>query len=146
MAISLKQNLNLADEKMLAASQHVLIVLPLKKMEKTPFADALNTKLKRTHKKYEDLSKSPVSVELPNGAIASFVAVDVSLATFKRHTLIRKAVKPLLDEMPQHLSIAVYGSDKAREQAAKDVFYVMSVNAQDLPQRKGLKIRKSLAR
>ena len=139
MAISLKQNLNLADEKMLAASQHVLIVLPLKKMEKTPFADALNTKLKRTHKKYEDLSKSPVSVELPNGAIASFVAVDVSLATFKRHTLIRKAVKPLLDEMPQHLSIAVYGSDKEREQSTKDAVYVTSVNAQDLPQRKGVK-------
>ena len=71
MAISLKQNLNLADEKMLAASQHVLIVLPPKKMEKIPFIDALNAKLKRTHKKYEDLSKCPLSVDLPNGAVAA---------------------------------------------------------------------------
>jgi leucyl aminopeptidase len=139
MAISLKQNLNLADEKMLAASQHMLIVLPLKKMEKTPFADALNAKLKRMHKKYEDLSKAAVSVDLPNGAVASFVVLDADLTTFKRHTLLRKAVKPLLDETPQHLSIAVYGSDKAREQTAKDAFYVASINAQDLPQRKGVK-------
>lgn len=139
MAISLKQNLNLADEKMLAASQHVLIIFPLEKIEKIPFAYALNVKLKRINKKHEDLGKSPVSVELPNGAIVSFLTLDAGLATFKRHTLLRKAVKPLLDETPQHLSIAVYGSDKEREQSAKDAFYVASVNAQDLPQRKGVK-------
>ena len=75
MAISLKQQLNLADEKMLASSTHILIVLAtvstVKKMEKMPFADALNAKLKRINKKYEDLSKSPVTLELSGGALIS---------------------------------------------------------------------------
>lgn len=139
MAISLKQQLNLADEKMLASYQHVLVVLPVKKMEKMPYADALNAKLKRINKKHEDLSKSAVSVELSGGALISFVALDAKLATFKRQTLLRKAIKPLLDETPQTLAIAIYGDEQFREQAAKDAFYVASVNAQELPQRKGAK-------
>ena len=139
MAISLKQQLNLADEKTLAAYQHILIVLPVKKMEKMPFADALSAKLKRINKKYEDLSKSPVTLELSGGAIISFVALDIKLATFKRQTLLRKAIKPVLDETPQTLAIAVYGDDTFRGQAAKDAFYVASVNAQVLPERKGAK-------
>ena len=139
MAISLKQNLNLADEKMLASSTHILIVLHAKKMEKIPFLEALNSKLKRTHKKLEDLSKVSINLDLANGAMVSFVALDTGLSAFKRHTLLRKAIKPLLDETPQSLAIAVYGDDAVREQVAKDAFYVASVNAQDLPQRKGSK-------
>ena len=104
-----------------------------------PFADALSAKLKRINKKYEDLSKSPVTLELSGGALISFVALDTKLATFKRQTLLRKAIKPLLDETPQTLAIAVYGDDASREQAAKDAFYVTSVNAQVLPERKGAK-------
>ena len=84
MAISLKQQLNLADEKTLAAYPHILMVLPLKKMEKMPFAEALNAKLKRINKKYEDLNKSPVTLELSGGALISFVALDTKLATFKQ--------------------------------------------------------------
>lgn len=139
MAISLKQQLNLADEKALAAYQHILIVLPLKKMEKMPFADALNAKLKRINKKHEELSKGPLSLELSGGAHISFVALDAKLPAFKRQTLLRKAIKSLLDEAPQTLAIAIYGDEKSREQAAKDAFYVASVNAQQLPQRKGSK-------
>ena len=139
MAISFKQHLNLADEKMLASYQHVLVVLPLKKMEKIPYGDALSAKLKRINKKYEDLSKGAVTVELSVGALVSFVAWDAKLTTFKRQTLLRKAIKPVLDEAPQTLAIAIYGDEKSREQAAKDAFYVASVNAQDLPQRKGAK-------
>ena len=139
MAISLKQQLNLADEKALAAYQHILIVLPVKKMEKMPFADALNAKLKRINKKHEELSKGPLSLELSGGAHISFVALDAKLPAFKRQTLLRKAIKPLLDEAPQTLAIAIYGDEKSREQAAKDAFYVASVNAQQLLQRKGSK-------
>ena len=139
MAISLKQQLNLADEKTLAAYQHILIVLPVKKMEKIPYSEALNAKLKRINKKHEDLNKAPVTLELSGGALISFVVLDTRLATFKRQTLLRKAIKPLLDETPQTLAIAVYGDEPFRAQAAKEAFYVASVNAQDLPQRKGLK-------
>jgi leucyl aminopeptidase len=139
MVISLKQQLNLADEKMLASYQHILVVLPVKKMEKIPYGDALNAKLKRINKKYEDLSKSAVTVELSGGALVSFVVLDAKLTTFKRQTLLRKAIKPVLDETPQTLAIAIYGDDAFREQAAKDAFYVASVNVQVLPERKGAK-------
>ena len=139
MAISLKQQLNLADEKTLAAYPHILMVLPLKKMEKMPFAEALNAKLKRINRKYEDLGKGAVTLELSGGALISFVVLDTKLATFKRQTLLRKAIKPVLDESPQTIAIAIYGDEADREQAASDAFYVVSVNAQDLPQRKGAK-------
>ena len=139
MAISFEQHFNLADEKSLSASQHILMILPHKPMKTFPFLEALNVKLKRMDKEYSDLSKSPILLDLPSGAVVSFVALDVSLATFKRHTLLRKAVKPLLDEKPSRLSIAVYGEESERELAAKDAIYVALVNAAQLPERKGSK-------
>ena len=139
MAISFEQHFNLADEKSLSASQHILMILPHKPMKTFPFLEALNVKLKRMDKEYSDLSKSPILLDLPSGAVVSFVALDVSLATFKRHTLLRKAVKPLLDEKPSRLSIAVYGEQAERELAAKDAMYVALVNAAQLPERKGAK-------
>lgn len=139
MAISFEQHFNLADEKSLSASQHILMVLPFRPMKTFPFLESLNAKLKRMDKEYSDLSKSPILLDLPSGAVVSFVALDVSLSTFKRHTLLRKAVKPLLDEKPSRLSIAVYGEQAERELAAKDAMYVALVNAAQLPERKGAK-------
>lgn len=139
MAISFEQHVNLADEKSLSASQHILMILPHKPMKTFPFLEALNVKLKRMDKEYSDLSKSPILLDLPSGAVVSFVALDVSLSTFKRHTLLRKAVKPLLDEKPSRLSIAIYGEQAERELAAKDAMYVALVNAAQLPERKSAK-------
>jgi leucyl aminopeptidase len=102
-----------------------------------PFLSVLNAKLTRTNKKYADLQKGAVVADLPNGALASWMVLDEGLSAFKRQTQLRKAIKPLLDEKPAALAIAVYGSEGARQQAAKDAFYVVSVNAAELPERKG---------
>ncbi len=136
MSITLKQHLAIADEKSLAAQTHLLFVLPATRPENLPFSGALDAKLKRINKKYSDLSKSAVMADLPNGAVASWLVLASDLSTFKRQTQLRKAIKPLLDEHPKALAIAVYGTEAARHKAAKDAFYVASVNAVELPERK----------
>jgi len=142
MSITLKQHLALADEKSLAAQTHLLFVLPATRPENLPFSGALDAKLKRINKKYSDLSKSAVMVDLPNGAVAGWVVLESDLSTFKRQTQLRKAIKPLLDEHPKALSIAVFGSEEVRRQSAKDAFYVAGVNAAELPERKGKESQK----
>ncbi len=137
MSITLKQDFAIADEKSLATSSHLLFVLPAVRPDQLPFSEILDAKLKRTSKKYTDLSKSALVADLPCGAIASWVVLEEGLTTFKRQTLLRKAIKPLMDEKPNALTIAVYGTDKVRKAAAKDAFYVVSVNAAELPVRKG---------
>ena len=137
MSVSLKQNLIIADEKSLVSGTHFLFVLPMTRPKNLPFSEALDAKLKRTNKKYSDLLKTALIADLPNGAVASWIVLDNNLSAFKRHTLLRKAVKPLLDENPAVLTIAVYGVDAVRQQAAKDAFYVAAVNAAELPERKG---------
>ena len=139
MSVSLKQNLIIADEKSLVSSTHLLFVLPMTRLKNLPFSEALDAKLKRTNKKYSDLLKTALITDLPNGAVASWIALDSDLNTFKRHTLLRNAVKPLLDENPAALTIAVYGVDAIRQQAAKDAFYVTALNAAELPEFKGKK-------
>jgi leucyl aminopeptidase len=142
MSITLKQNLAIADEKLLVAQSHLLFVLPAERPENLPFSGALDAKLKRISKKYTDLSKGAVVADLPNGALASWVVLDVGLSAFKRHTLLRKAIKPLLDEKPKALAIAVFGTEEVRKQFAQDAFYVASVNAAELPERKGVESQK----
>lgn len=137
MSVSLKQNLIIADEKSLVGSTHLLFVLPPTRPKNLPFSETLDAKLKRTNKKYSDLLKTALITDLPNGAVASWIVLDNDLSVFKRHTLLRKAVKPLLDENPAALTIAVYGVDAVRQQAAKDAFYVAAVNGAELPERKG---------
>ena len=100
MSITLKQHLAIADEKSLNAHAHLLFVLPAERPDDLPFSSELNAKLNRIGKKYTDLSKSPVMVDLPNGAVASWVVLDTGLSVFKRQTQLRKAIKPLLDEHP----------------------------------------------
>jgi leucyl aminopeptidase len=143
MPITLKQNLAIADEKSLAAQTHLLFVLPAERPENLPFSDVLDAKLKRISKKYTDLSKASVMADLPNGAVASWVVLEEDLPAFKRQTLLRKAIKPLLDEKPKALAIVVFGAQEVRRQSAKDAFYVAGVNAADLPERKGKESQKA---
>jgi len=142
MSITLKQNLVIADEKSLASQTHLLFILPAKRPENLPFSAALDAKLKRISKKYTDLSKAAVATDLPNGAVVSWIVLDADLSVFKRQTLLRKAIKPLLEEKPRALAVAVFGTEEVRRQSAKDAFYVVSVNAAELPQRKGAESQK----
>ncbi|HYD33756.1 MAG TPA: leucyl aminopeptidase family protein [Methylophilaceae bacterium] len=125
-----------AEEGALVDVSHVLFVLPAERPSSLPYAAALDARLKRGRQQYSDLGKSAITVDLPNGTAASWVAIDYRLDTFQRHTLLRKAIKPLLNEKPQQLVICVYGEEVSRSSAARDAVYVALVNAVDLPTRK----------
>lgn len=136
MSIKIHQNAANASEITLKSHYHVLFALPENKPENIPFWHILNTKLKRIKSEYECLSSNPVTIDLPNGGLASFVILNDNLNTFQRHTLLRKAAKPLLDEKPENIAICVFGDETARRTYACAAYYVVAVNTTNLPSRK----------
>ena len=136
MSLKLSQFTAIGSDKSLSSENHILFVLTEKEGFDIPFAESLRTKLKRTNSEYKDLAKSPVSLDLPNGGIASFVVLAEKLNMFQRHVLLRKAAKLLLDEQPESLAICVLGDEDSREAHACAAYYVTTVNAAELPSRK----------
>lgn len=105
MSIKLVQNANNSNENTLKSYQHALFILDENEDINTPYAHLLATKLNRIRKKYQDLKKSPVTIDLPNGGLASFVILSACLSPFQRHTLLRKAIKPILEEHPEKIAL-----------------------------------------
>ena len=136
MSIHLTQYAQLADEKLLSSATHILFVLPELEPADLPHKGLLQAKLTRTQAEYKDLAKTPVSIELVSGGIASFIVLADKLSMFQKHTLLRKAAKCLLDEKPENLSICLYGNESTREANACAAYYVVTVNAVELPNRK----------
>ena len=122
MPIVLKQSAGLFEENMMEEGGHVLLVLPVEQPVDLPYAEMLRHRLARSRSEYADLAKTPVVTDLPQGGMAAWLVLDPKLDVFQRHTLLRKALKPLLDEKPGHLHIVVYGDDEMRAQAARDAY------------------------
>jgi leucyl aminopeptidase len=139
MTLKLTQHAAIGSENSLTSAKHTLFVFSEKLEKDAPYAKILDNKLKRTKTAHKDLCKAPVAIELPNGGAASFVILSEKLTMFQRHTLLRKAVKPLLDEQPEALTVCVFGTDVVREANACAAYYVATVNAAELPNRKGAK-------
>ncbi|MEZ0231847.1 MAG: leucyl aminopeptidase family protein [Methylophilaceae bacterium] len=140
--VQLKQSPLPADEQSIKSAAHILFVLPATRPADLPFAEVLDAKLKRTQGKYSELVKSHVFAELPDGKVASWLVLDDKASAFKRHTQLRKALKPLFEEKPQALTMLVYGNESFRKKAAQDAFYVAAVNANALPNSKSDKNNK----
>lgn len=136
MTLKLVQNTANATEKLLSLSQHTLFVLTENEENNLPFAEILHTKLKRTQAEYQDLAKTPMTIDLPHGGVASYLVLGDKLNMFQKHTLLRAALKPLLDEKPAHLTICLYGDAATRDANACAAYYVATVNAAVLPNRK----------
>ena len=139
MSLKLSQYADIGSEKSLSSEKHILFVLDGTAENAPIFAEVLQNKLSRSNGEFKDLNKSPVSVDLPNGGLASYVILAEKLSMFQKHTLLRKAVKPLLDEQAETLAICVFGSETEREANACAAYYVATVNAAELPSRKGAK-------
>ncbi len=139
MSLKLVQYAEMCCEKSLSSEKHILFVLSEKTENALPFASELENKCKRSHVEFKDLKSLPITVELANGCLLSVVILGEKLSVFERHTLLRKAVKPLLEEQPERVAICVFGDDAAREAHACAAYYVLSVNAGELPNRKGAK-------
>ncbi len=136
MSLKLIQNAEIGSEKLLTSQKHILLVLDEKSKKDIPFIEILQNKIKRSKSEFKDLNKKPMSVDLPNGGLASYVVLGANLTMFQKHTLLRKAVKPLLSESPESLALCVFGDDATREANACASYYVATVNAADLPNRK----------
>ena len=93
-----------ATEKGLGKASHLLFVLPAQRPDALPFAEVLDAKLKRRKEKYEDLGKSPLVADLPNGGIAAWVVLKDGGSAFERHTALRKAVSAPWASQPAQYS------------------------------------------
>src|SRR5262245_3729757 len=140
MPAKLQQHAALLSANDLKRAKHALLVLPLTKsleaLRGVPGIDALALSLARRRKKPEELGKSPISTELPQGALVSWVMLDESKSVFEQQTLLRKALMPLFGERPGILDIAVFGSAAGRRRAAELAAYTAWVNGERLPERK----------
>ena len=136
MSVKLSQFAEISDEKSLSSQKHILFVLDETAENKHTFSDFLQVKLKRSQAEFNSLNKTPVTLDLPDGGMASFVILPKLLTIFQKHNLLRKAVVPLLDENPEGLAIIVYGDEAERETNACAAYYVVTVNAAELPSRK----------
>jgi leucyl aminopeptidase len=144
MFASLVQHEKAISEKALEKATHLLFVLPEQRPADLPHADVLETKLQRRQEKYEDLAKSPLCADLPNGSVAAWVVLQDGMSAFERHTAVRKAVSALLEEQPEALAIEVFGGDTQRELAAHAALYVAWINSAHLPARKKKDERRAL--
>ena len=136
MSLKLSQYADIGSEKSLSSEKHILFVLSETAESAPIFDEVLQNKLSRSNSEFKDLNKSPVSVDLPNGGLASFVILAEKLSMFQKHTLLRKAVKPILDEQAETLAICIFGIETEREANACAAYYVATVNAAELPSRK----------
>ncbi|MBC7755448.1 MAG: leucyl aminopeptidase family protein [Bdellovibrio sp.] len=139
MSLKLVQFADLCSENSLKSEKHILFVLSEKAENSLPFASEIENKLSRSQVEFKDLKSSPITVELVSGALLSVVILGEQLSMFGKHNLLRKAVKPLLEEEPEKVTICVFGDDATREAHACAAYYVLSVNAAELPSRKGAK-------
>jgi len=143
MALKIIQKRNLATEKNIKGS-HLLFVLNDAILKTFPFIKELDKKLKRTHKKIASLAKEPVTIEIQDGRLLSFVILDKKINTFQRHTLLRKAIQPLIAENPAALVVSVFGDEILKEMNARAAVYVALMNSQTLPSRKKENIKKNI--
>jgi leucyl aminopeptidase len=143
MTIQIVQKRSVATEKNIKGA-HFLCVLSDATSKTFPFIKELDRKLKRTHKKMSSLTKEPVTIEVQDGRLLSFVVLDKKNNTFQRHTLIRKALKPLIAENPEVLNIAVFGDEDSKEINARAAVYVALMNSQRLPSYKKESTKKNI--
>jgi leucyl aminopeptidase len=83
-----------------------------------------------------ELAKSPVSGNLKDGALASWVMFDPKKPAFEQQAALRGGLQSLLGENPAEVAIVVCGDAAQRRAAAKVATYCAWVNGATLPERK----------
>lgn len=115
-------------------ARHLLNILPAGgDWFEAPDAEAVRAALARKDKKPGDLAKSPLVMELSGGCLSVWLRLDDGKPAFDRHAALCQALKPLLDEHPGELHVALYGPEDFRVRAARDAAYVVWLNGANLP-------------
>lgn len=136
MSIKLIQNAAICDENVAKNTSHAIHIMSEHYDESVSFHQHFVAKLKRTNKTIEDLKKSPLVMDLPNGGMICIIVLENRLIAFERHSLLRKAVKPILEENPENIAVCLHGDEKAKETNACAAYYVIAANAEKLNSRK----------
>jgi len=128
------------------SSTHLLVLLPKGKAlpKNVPHGNLLAAVLKRRDMKADELAKSPVSANMPNGALVAWAMLDFDKDTFMQQVQVRKDLQLLLGENPKALNIAVLGDEAQRKRAAELAVYGAWVNGALLPVYKKKDERKPL--
>ncbi|WON74489.1 leucyl aminopeptidase family protein [Nitrosospira sp. Is2] len=96
----------------------------------------LEALLSRRKMEFDQIGETPVSANLPSGALCVWVAVDLGKSSFEQQTRMRKAVQLLIEESPAEINVAVYGNDQQKAALAQLAVYVAWINGVPLPSRK----------
>jgi leucyl aminopeptidase len=140
MLATLTQNSSSFDAATNVNASHILVVLP--KQEKfpqknpLPGEDTLIKTLRRRSMSLEKISDTPVSANLENGALCTWVMVDSHKSVFDQHTVVRKAIQHLLSENPVEIHLVVSGNNNQKRLFAETAVYIAWVNGAALPVRK----------
>jgi len=132
--------------KTLPSATHLLVLLPVAKKipEDALHGELLVSVLKRRGMKAGELAKTPIVANAENGMLVAWVMLDFAQDTFALHTLLRRALQPLLDEHPKTLAISVSGDAEQTRRAAELAAYVAWVNGALLPVHKQKDTRRAL--
>ncbi len=129
-------------------NDHLLMILPMVKkftqLDGLPLIDILQARMERRGVKLEELKKTPLSSDLDQGALVTWIMLDPQLPAFEQHTAMRKAIQSLMAEHPQSITIAVSGTSEQRRLAAETAIYCTLANSALLPVRKKKDERKPL--
>lgn len=140
MLAKLEQTAALLTAADLKRAKHALIVLPkasaLDGLRGVPGVESLTAALSRRKKKLADLAKSPITAEIGQGTLVSWVMIDSAQSVFERQTLLRKGLQLLLSEKPGEIAIGVFGPAPLRRHAAELAVYAAWANGARLPERK----------
>ena len=125
---------------------HLLFILPpAKELSRGwPSSEVLAALLARRHLKAGALAKSAVTGNLKDGALASWIMLDVKKSVFEQQAAVRGAMQSLLAENPAELAIVVCGDAAQRKGAAQLAAYCAWANGAALPERKKKPVRKPL--
>lgn len=126
------------------AATPLLVLLPKTRAlpKDLPQRALLAAVLKRRDMKAEELAKSPVAANAPDGMPIVWAMLDADKDTFAQQVQVRKALQLLLDEYPSTIAVAVSGSCSQR--TAELAAYGAWVNGAVLPVHKKKDERKPL--
>ena len=137
MLAKLQPHAGLPSARELGKIRHLLVVAPSgTALSALPLNGVLEKALARRRKKPADLAKGAISAETADGTLVLWVTPDTGQSAFAQHTLLRKALAPLLAEQPEALHVAVAGAAGARQALAERASFVAWVNGVPLPSRK----------
>jgi leucyl aminopeptidase len=119
----------------LSAATHLLVLFPGYKTlpRDLPHRELLAAVLKRRGMKPDELAKSPVAANAPDGTLTVWAMLDLKKDAFAQQVQVRKALQLLLEEKPGNITISVLGDEAQRKHAAELGAYGAWVNGAPLP-------------